>query len=323
VAAPEPPPRPGDDGERPAGTDTVARTRQFTDESLGGIFSATVTPLINHEGNPAGRVLVARDITVQMQLETEREALRGRLAQSEKLASLGQFIAGVAHEMNNPLQGVLGHLELLIETSEAARPVRPTLRRIYQEGDRAAKIVRNLLIFTGSQKRTRQRLRIDRVLARAIASRAASLRRHRIDVSRHQEEDMPRISGDPLLLQQALLNILINAEHAIVSKGTPGRIETSVSRANGGNTVRLTIEDTGGGIPAEVLPRIFDPFFTTKDVGQGTGLGLAITYGIIQEHGAAIHAANTPRGGARFTIDIPALPEEEEKTRDKVLKPKA
>ena len=323
VATSDATPRTGDGAERPAGTDTAARTRQFTDESLGGTFSATVTPLINHEGNPAGRVLVARDITVQMQLETEREALRGRLAQSEKLASLGQFIAGVAHEMNNPLQGVLGHLELLIETSEAARPVRPTLRRIYQEGDRAAKIVRNLLIFTGSQRRTRQRVRLDRVLARAIASRATSLRRHRIDVSRQQGEDVPRISGDPLLLQQALLNILINAEHAIIAKGTPGRIDTSVTRVNGGNTVRLTIEDTGGGIPAEVLPRIFDPFFTTKDVGQGTGLGLAITYGIIQEHGATIHAANTPRGGARFTIDVPALQEEEEKARDKVLKPKA
>jgi len=323
VAASEPPPRTVEDAGAPAGRGTAAQTRQFTDESLGGIFAATVTPLINHEGNPAGRVLVARDITVQMQLETEREALRGRLAQSEKLASLGQFIAGVAHEMNNPLQAVLGHLELLIETSEAARPVRPTLRRIYQEGDRAAKIVRNLLIFTGSQRRTRQRLRIDRVLARALASRTASLRRNRIDVSRHQAEGVPRISGDPLLLQQALLNILINAEHAINSTGAAGRIETSVTTANDGNTVRLTIEDSGPGIPAEILPRIFDPFFTTKDVGQGTGLGLAITYGIIQEHGGTIHASNTPQGGARFTVDLPALQGEEEPTRDKGLRSKA
>jgi signal transduction histidine kinase len=225
--------------------------------------------------------------------------------------------------MNNPLQGVLGHLELLIDTSEAAKPVRPTLRRIYQEGDRAAKIVRNLLIFTGSQRKTRQRLRIDRVLARALASRAASLRRNRIEVSRQQEDNVPRISGDPLLLQQALLNILINAEHAITATGAPGRIEAAVSRAHDGNTVRLTIEDTGAGITADVLPRIFDPFFTTKDVGQGTGLGLAITYGIVQEHGGTIHASNTPQGGARFTIDLPALQEEEERTRDKSPKPKA
>ena len=265
-----------------------------------------MTPLINRDGEPVGRVLVARDITSQIQLETEHEALRGRLAQSEKLASLGQFVAGIAHEMNNPLQGVLGHLELLIHNSDEARPVRPTLRRIYQEGDRAAKIVRNLLIFTGSQRMSRQRLRLDRVLARALASRATSLRRNRIDVSR-QAEDVPRVSGDALLLQQAMLNILINAEHAIASRGTPGRITTSVSAVDGGGIVRLTIQDSGPGIPADVLPRIFDPFFTTKEVGQGTGLGLAITYGIIQEHGGTIHASNSPEGGARFTIDFPAM----------------
>jgi len=285
---------------------TSVRTRQITDDRLGGIFAATVTPLINHEGEPTGRVLVARDITAQVQLETEREALRGRLAQSERLASLGQFVAGIAHEMNNPLQGVLGHLELLIDTSEAAKPVRPTLRRIYQEGDRAAKIVRNLLIFTGSQRMSRHRLRLDRVLARALASRAASLRRNQIDVMRHHEET-PRVSGDSLLLQQALLNILINAEHAIAAQGQPGQIRTVITSVNEGKTVRLTVEDSGRGIPPDVLPRIFDPFFTTKDVGEGTGLGLAITYGIIQEHDGTIHAMNLPGGGARFTIELPGI----------------
>ena len=304
VAASEPP-RPAE-GSAAAQDPPPVRTWQFTDEHLGGIFAATVTPLINHEGNPTGRVLVARDITAQVQLESEREALRGRLAQSEKLASLGQFVAGIAHEMNNPLQGVLGHLELLIETSDAAKPVRPTLRQIYQEGDRAAKIVRNLLIFTGSQRMSRQRVRVERVLARAITSRAASLRRNHIEVSRKEAENVPRISGDPLLLQQALLNILINAEHAIAATGQPGRIEATVAPGNGGKVVRLTIDDSGPGIPIEILPKIFDPFFTTKDVGQGTGLGLAITYGIVQEHGGTVHAANLPSGGARFMIELPA-----------------
>ena len=301
--------------EKPSAATSSVRTRQITDERLGGIFAATVTPLINHEGNPTGRVLVARDITAQVQLETEREALRGRLVQSEKLASLGQFVAGIAHEMNNPLQGVLGHLELLIETSDEAKPLKPTLRRIYQEGDRAAKIVRNLLIFTGSQRMSRHRLRLDRVLARALASRAASLRRNQIEV-RRQHEETPRISGDALLLQQALLNILINAEHAIAATGKPGRIHTTITSVDQGNTVRLTIEDTGSGIPPDILPRIFDPFFTTKEVGEGTGLGLAITYGIVQEHGGTIHATNTNTGGARFTIDLPAS--ESLKESDKV-----
>jgi len=162
------------------------------------------------------------------------------------------------------------------------------------------------LIFTGSQRMSRHRLRLDRVLARALASRGASLRRNLIEVTRQQEET-PRISGDALLLQQALLNILINAEHAIAATGKPGRIQTQIASVNDGKTVRLTLEDSGPGIPPEVLPRIFDPFFTTKDVGEGTGLGLAITYGIIQEHGGTIHATNLPSGGARFTIEFPAI----------------
>jgi len=302
VAAPQ--------GARTAGAageaSTTERTRQFEDTRLGGIFSATVTPLINQEGEPVGRVLVARDITEQTRLEREREGLRQRLGQSEKLASLGQFVAGIAHEMNNPLQSVLGHLELLIETSEAAKPIRPTLRRIYQEGDRAAKIVRNLLVFSGARRLVRHRLRVDRVLSRALTSRQASLKGHGIQVSRRQDEHIPHIGGDALLLQQALLNILINAEHAIAATGGPGRIDITVAPSGDGQSVVLTITDNGHGIPSDVLPRIFDPFFTTKDVGQGTGLGLAITYGIIHEHGGTIQAANLPEGGASFTLEFPA-----------------
>jgi signal transduction histidine kinase len=298
----EPPPERGADG-------SSAQTRQFTDDRLGGIFAATVTPLINRDGQPVGRVLVARDITAQTQLEAEREALRGRLQQSEKLASLGQFVAGIAHEMNNPLQGVLGHLELLIETSDAAKPVRPTLRRIYQEGDRAAKIVRNLLVFTGSQRMSRHKIRLERVLSRALTSRAASLRRSRVEVCRNVAAGVPPISGDALLLQQALLNILINAEHAIAAGGSGGRIDTSIDTSEDGERVRLVVQDSGTGIPPAILPRIFDPFFTTKEVGQGTGLGLAITYGIVQEHGGTIQAENAPDRGARFVLEFPAVRE--------------
>jgi PAS domain S-box-containing protein len=280
-----------------------ARTRQFTDDALGGIFAATITPLIK-DGEPVGQVLVIRDITAQVQLEREQEALRKRLGQSEKLASLGQFVAGIAHEMNNPLQGVLGHLELLIATDEAAKPLRPTLRRIYHEGDRAAKIVRNLLVFAGSRRMARQQVRVHTVISRALTSRRAALRRAGITVVRETAEGAPAISGDPQLLQQAFLNMLINAEHAIAAAGKGGRVEIAITAP--GSVVRTTIRDSGAGIAPDVLPRIFDPFFTTKDVGQGTGLGLAITYGIIQDHGGTIHAANAPDGGAVFTVDLPA-----------------
>jgi signal transduction histidine kinase len=286
---------------------TALRERTFVDQPLPGIFSITVAPLINRDGEAVGRVLVASDITSQSRLEADREALRARLAQSEKLAALGQFVAGIAHEMNNPLQGVIGHLELLIAHNAEAQPIRAELRRIFREAERASRTVRNLLVFTGSRRMKRRRLRIDRVIARALASRRVALERAGIEVVRRFPDRMPWITGDPLLLQQAFLNIIINAEHAIGTAGAGGTIETSADIE--GDQIIVTVRDTGGGIPDDVLPRIFDPFFTTKDVGRGTGLGLAITYGIVQEHGGTIQAANVPGGGALVRIALPSSAE--------------
>jgi PAS domain S-box-containing protein len=294
-----------------------ARARTLQHPGLDGIFNVTTTPLINEDGEPVGTVLVARDITRQTALEAEKENLRTRLAQSEKLASLGQFVAGIAHEINNPLQGVLGHLELLLwkrsgsVTGGAPPALRKELRRIYHEADRAAKIVSNLLAFSGSPRLTRRRLRLDRVLTRALASRRSALARAGIDVVRDQPDGLPSVVGDQLLLQQAFVNVITNAEHAIGLSGRAGTITIAMAAVDGGR-VRITVTDSGPGIPADVLPRIFDPFFTTKEVGQGTGLGLTLTYGVIQEHGGTIHAANSPTGGATITIELPAAPAVEE-----------
>src|SRR5579872_1271085 len=279
--------------------------RRVEDALLDGTFLLTATPLTTQDGQTVGRVLVARDITQQTRLEAERAALGERLAQSEKLASLGQFVAGIAHEMNNPLQGVLGHLELLIEMTDAARPVRRELKRIYQEADRAAKIVKNLLVFAGSRRTARKRVQVDSVLTRAIASRRTHLKRAEIKVVRRQGDNLPPVLCDPLHLQQAFLNILINAEHAMT--GRPQRvIEIGTSSRRSQKRVTITIRDTGSGIAPNILPRIFDPFFTTKEVGQGTGLGLAITYGIVQDHGGTITATSGRGGGAVFHIELPA-----------------
>jgi two-component system, NtrC family, sensor kinase len=283
----------------------AARTARFDEPRLGGLFDVTMTSFAQ-EGGAAGHVLVARDVTRQTRLEQEREALRERLAQSEKLAALGQFVAGIAHEMNNPLQGVLGHLELLMSAAAPARPLRRELRRIYQDADRAARIVRNLMVFTGARRMARRRIALPRVLSRVLASRAVALARAGIQVARHEPDTLPQVIGDPLLLYQAFLNILINAEHAIGSTGRPGRIEVRSWFEPERHQVITEVRDTGAGIPPDVLPRIFDPFFTTKDVGQGTGLGLAITYGIVAEHGGRIQARNAPEGGAILTVDLPA-----------------
>ena len=283
-------------------------TIEVFDPVLKGPFMVTVTALRNHERDRVGSVLVARDLTAQARMQEEREELRRRLNQSEKLVALGQFVAGIAHELNNPLQGVLGHLELLRATGAFPRKLRREVQTIYREADRAAKIVRNLLAFSGSRRLVRRAVSINAVLQKVMATRASACRAAEIEVVRHYDSKLPRVQSDPLLLHQVFLNIVMNAEHAIAAGGHGGRIEITTAVAAAAGRVIVTVRDTGDGIPADVAPRIFEPFYTTKEVGKGSGLGLAITYGIVQEHGGEIVAANHPDGGAVFTIELPVQP---------------
>ena len=277
--------------------------REMHDPALNGPFMFTVTDLVDQERRRTGTVLVARDLTPQSKMEVEREELRKRLTQSEKLAALGQFVAGIAHELNNPLQGVLGHLELLRVTGAFPKNLRKEVQVVYREADRAAKIVRNLLVFAGSRRLARRAVSLPPILQKVIALRSAACRAADIEVVRHYDLKMPRVQSDPLLLHQVFLNIMMNAEQAIAATGRPGRIEISSTRADG--RITTTVRDTGMGIPEEGLSRIFEPFYTTKEVGKGTGLGLAIAYGIVQEHGGQILVGNHPDGGAIFTVELP------------------
>jgi PAS domain S-box-containing protein len=279
---------------------------EIVDPALSGPFMFTVTDLVDQERRRTGMVLVARDLTPQSKLEVEREELRKRLTQSEKLAALGQFVAGIAHELNNPLQGVLGHLELLRVTGAFPKHLRKEVQTIYREADRAAKIVRNLLVFAGSRRLARRAVSLPPILQKVIALRSAACRAADIEVVRHYDQKMPRVQSDPLLLHQVFLNIMMNAEQAIVATGKPGRIEITSMKSE--DRVITTVRDTGHGISDEALSRIFEPFYTTKEVGKGTGLGLAIAYGIVQEHGGEIIAANHPEGGAMFTVELPTRP---------------
>jgi PAS domain S-box-containing protein len=283
-------------------------TCEVVDPVLKGPFMVTVTDLLNKNRERAGTVIVARDLTPQTKLEAEREELRKRLGQTEKLAALGQFVAGIAHELNNPLQGVLGHLELLRTTGAFPKHLRREVQTIYREADRAAKIVRNLLVFAGSRRLTRRSVSLNAVLHKVVALRAPACRAADIEVVRHYDDKLPRVQSDPLLLHQVFLNMVMNAEHAIAATGRGGRIEITTSVTRSRDAITASVRDTGIGIPDDTLPRIFEPFYTTKEVGKGTGLGLAIAYGIVQEHGGQIVAANHPDGGAVFTVDLPITP---------------
>jgi PAS domain S-box-containing protein len=294
-----------DSVERQRGQTARAVSAEVEDTVLQGTFAVTLTPLVGEEQESFGIVLVARDVTPQTQLEAERANLRNRLIQSEKLAALGQFVAGIAHELNNPLQAVLGHLELLRTTGAFPKALRRDVQRIYREADRAAKIVRNLLVFAGSRRLVRRRTSVNAALSRILSLRAPTFRAANIEIVRRHADALPRVKGDPLLIQQALLNIVLNAEQAVGPNG--GRIETTTSFRGEGADAQIVVQirDTGPGIPEAAIPRVFEPFFTTKEVGKGTGLGLAITYGIIQEHGGQIAASNHPDGGALFTVQLP------------------
>ena len=289
-------------------------TREIVDPMLKAPFYVTVTDLLDHERERVGHVIVARDLTPHTKLEAEREELRRRLTQSEKLAALGQFVAGIAHELNNPLQGVLGHLELLRATGAFPKQLRREVWTIYREADRAAKIVRNLLVFAGSRRLARRSVSLNPVLQKVLALRADACRAADIEVVRHYDDKLPRVSSDPLLLHQVFLNMVMNAEHALADANHARRIEVTSTLAPSKEAIIVTVRDNGSGIAPDALSHIFEPFYTTKDVGKGTGLGLAIAYGIVQEHGGHIMAANHPDGGAMFTVELPVTRKPAEKS---------
>lgn len=276
-------------------------TTEVDDAVLGGTQQITLTPLADDAGSAVGSVLVARNVSDERRLEAERASLRERLAQSEAMSHL---VAGIAHELNNPLQAVLGHLELVRRTHRLSPAMTAALRPVYRESDRAARIVRNLLVLAGSGHLARRPVSVNAALRRALALRAPACRGAGIKTVRHLADGLPRVAGDGLLLQQAFLNILLNAEQALGESG--GRIEVRTSYVSARREVVVEIRDSGPGIPADVLPRVFDPFFTTKDAGSG--LGLAMTQRIIREHGGDISAANSPKGGSAFCVQLPPIP---------------
>ena len=244
---------------------------------------------------------VMRTAAEERRIGAERAALRERLSRSE---ALGQLVAGIAHELNNPLQSVLGHVELLQQTQRLSAPLSSGLRQVYREADRAARIVRNLLLLAGSGKLARRPISINAAMRRTLSLRAPACRAAKITLVRDLGVTVPRISGDALLLQQAFLNLVVNAEQAIGGRG--GRIDVRTSYAARRKQVTVEIRDDGTGIATEDLPRVFDPFFTTKE--SGSGLGLAMTLRIIREHGGDIVAAQRPGGGAVFSVHLPTTP---------------
>ncbi|HEY2433028.1 MAG TPA: ATP-binding protein [Vicinamibacterales bacterium] len=298
------------------------------------IFSVTTCPVLDATGG-AAIVQIAKNVTPEIQsarrmrqMSDELAATNARLVatvdrlkatqaqllQSEKLSAIGQLVAGVAHELNNPLTSVIGYAQLLQEevreVAEGAPP-RPTaelgqdLRRIAEESERAARIVRNLLAFARRQSAARAAQDVGELLNRVLALRAYEFRLNAVELETECQPALPPVLGDGGQLQQALLNLVLNAEQAMRSRPLR-RLRVAARHVREADAVELSIADTGHGIADENLRRIFDPFFTTREVGQGTGLGLSICYGIIRDHGGQIAVDSRVGEGTRFTVLLPA-----------------
>jgi PAS domain S-box-containing protein len=229
------------------------------------------------------------------------ENAQAQLLQAGKLAAVGQLIGGVAHELNNPLAVVVGHAQLL--QHKAPDPaVRDRADKILLAAHRAARIVKELQNFARPSEPHLSVVNLADVTERVLALREHSLRVSGISVAREIQRDVPPVLGDATQLEQVMLNLLLNAEHACRANG--GRTIT-IGLAAGDGLVRVTVDDDGAGIPPDVLPRIFEPFYTTKPVGQGTGLGLSICYSIVEAHRGRLVAESPPGRGARMTIELP------------------
>jgi signal transduction histidine kinase len=236
----------------------------------------------------------------------ELESAQRQLVQTEKMASLGQLAAGVAHELNNPIGTIMMFSRVLQREMDQNDKWRKDINLVVQEADRAAKIIKDLLSFAKETKIRPGLVNINRLIEEALSLLVKQSLFHNIEVTACLDPDLPTTFADPDLLKQVFFNIILNGAQAMEGKGTL----TVKSRMTGsGRKIEIRIEDTGKGIPEEHLPRLFDPFFTTKE--KGTGLGLSLVYSIISKHQGAISAESRIGNGATFIILLPVLGQEE------------
>ena len=251
--------------------------------------------LVDSEAKTTGIIISVRDITVERKLEQQ-------VVQSERLAAMGAMIGGVAHELNNPLTAIMGVSELMQDT-ETNEVSRKQLAILQQQARRAAEIVQNLTYFSRPPAPGKSKINLVEVVERTLNLHAYSLRKNNITVDFLKEAGVPYALGDPHQLMQVFLNLIVNAEQAIREVRDKGTLRIRLGR--GENAVWVSFHDDGPGIPKETLSSIFDPFYTTKRPGRGTGLGLSICKSVLKEHNGSVEAANSPEGGAVFTVTLP------------------
>src|SRR5213593_124726 len=282
----------------PAWSDPVARAIAEPSASTAEIRAGERTLLLTAipMAEPGSAVLVFED-------QTDRRRLQEQLIQSEKMSAIGQLIAGVAHDLNNPLASVVGFSDFLAEAGDVPPSLQEPLQVIRQEAERAATIVKNLLSFARSQEGERKLKHIKPILESTLELLRNQLMAHKVEATLEVEAGLPEVEVNGNQIKQVFVNVINNACQAVAGDAASGRIWIAARRARDGLAVSVT--DSGPGMTEEIAARVFEPFFTTKGEGEGTGLGLSISQGIVKEHGGRISLVTKPGAGATFTVELP------------------
>jgi PAS domain S-box-containing protein len=253
--------------------------------------------------------ILYQDITEQKKAEDEKRQLEQKAQIASRLASVGEMAAGIAHEINNPLTGVIGYAQLLVDREDVPLNIRRDLAAIDEGAQRVAGIVSRLLTFSRQTKLERRLVDINELIESTLALRDYHLRVNNIKVVTRLATDLPETVADPGQLQQVFLNLIVNAETEMKLAHGKGKLTITTEKSD--NTIKICFKDNGPGIKPQFMNRIFDPFFTTREVGQGTGLGLSLSYGIVAEHKGKIYAESKPGKGATFVVELPIVTEVE------------
>jgi PAS domain S-box-containing protein len=282
--------------------DTLARVRRLDGTAMWIEITARAETLAS--GATLRVEAIMRDVTDRKKLQDQGRELAHQSSQSEKMASLGQTMSGVAHELNNPLATILACAERL--TGQRLDDVtRRDLDAIHNAAERAARIVRNLQTFARKRHTTRMTVDINQVVRETLALRAYDQRGSQIAIADSLASSLPPVFVDPHQIQQIVLNLVINAEQAMLEAHGRGTLTLRSWHDAESDAVVLEVADDGPGVPDQVQDKVFEPFFTTKPVGKGTGLGLTVAYAIAQEHGGRISVSSLPEGGASFLLELP------------------
>ena len=275
-------------------------------EKVGrGEFDVTVTA---ESGDEIGALSNSfNQMTTELrERETKLEHANAALIQSEKLAAFGQLGAGIAHEVKNPLAGILGYAQLTLRKLDEDSPFRKNLDVIEKETRRCTEIIGNLLKFARQEATETKITDMNEVVDAALTIVDHQLSINNVKITRELDLKLPEIHASANQLQQVIMNFAINAQQAMGEDGGNLIVRT---HTNNDGAVVVEVEDDGPGIPKDIRANIFDPFFTTKPAGQGTGLGLSVTYGIVRDHGGDIRIEDPPGGGTRFVVTLPVKAE--------------